>query len=60
MPDFPGTPFAPDDANPTWWVKIVGMLQQNWALPDGGRKEERAYHQTIAQVPFHFFNKSVR
>ncbi|QIQ85706.1 hypothetical protein [Erythrobacter sp.] len=33
MPHFPSTPFTPDDPNPSWWVKVVGMLQQNWALP---------------------------
>lgn len=33
MPDFPATPFTPDDPEPMWWVKIVEMLQQNWALP---------------------------
>jgi hypothetical protein len=33
MPNFPATPFTPDDPEPTWWVKIVEMLQQNWALP---------------------------
>lgn len=33
MPDFPETPFAPVTDQLDWWVKIVGMLQQNWALP---------------------------
>lgn len=33
MPAFPETPFKPDLTSPAWWVKIVGMLQHNWALP---------------------------
>jgi hypothetical protein len=33
MPDFPIVPYTLDKLAPSWWVKIVGMLQQNWALP---------------------------
>lgn len=33
MPDFPPTPFTPAPEKLDWWVKIVGMLQHNWALP---------------------------
>lgn len=33
MPELPATPFAPSSEKLDWWVKIVGMLQHNWALP---------------------------
>lgn len=33
MPKFPPVPFEGSDESADWWVKIVGMLQQNWALP---------------------------
>lgn len=33
MPQLPETPFDIGNEAPHWWVKVVGMLQQNWALP---------------------------
>jgi hypothetical protein len=31
--EMPETPFDIGETTPRWWVKIVGMLQHNWALP---------------------------
>lgn len=33
MSELPETPFDNGEPTPGWWVKVVGMLQQNWALP---------------------------
>lgn len=33
MPQATDTTSSLQRAGPCWWVKVVGMLQQNWALP---------------------------